>query len=106
MTFVLQKFIITSTRTATRLVHPKLYLVDVLLSTSTRRKVDIMLKQAQSNKDIREAAASAGVFLWQVAEAIGVTDGTFSRKLRRELPDDDKAAILQIIQQLSSSAKS
>ena len=57
-----------------------------------------MLKQAQSNKDIREAAASAGVFLWQVAEAIGVTDGTFSRKLRRELPDDDKAAILQIIQ--------
>lgn len=64
-----------------------------------------MLKQAQSNKDIREAAASAGVFLWQVAEAIGVTDGTF-RKLRRELPDDDKAAILQIIQQLSSSAKS
>ena len=101
MTFVLQKFIITSTRTAT-----KLYLVDVLLSTSTRRKVDIMLKQAQSNKDIREAAASAGVFLWQVAEAIGVTDGTFSRKLRRELPDDDKAAILQIIQQLSSSAKS
>lgn len=43
-----------------------------------------MLKQAQSNKDIREAAASAGVFLWQVAEAIGVTDGTFSRKLRRE----------------------
>lgn len=65
-----------------------------------------MLKQAQSNKDIREAAASAGVFLWQVAEAIGVTDGTFSRKLRRELPDDDKAVILQIIQQLSSSAKS
>ena len=105
MTFVLQKFIIASTRTATRLVHPKLYLVDVLLSTSTRRKVDIMLKQAQSNKDIREAAASAGVFLWQVAEAIGVTDGTFSRKLRRELPDDDKAVILQIIQQLSSSAK-
>ena len=63
-----------------------------------------MLKQAQSNKDIREAAASAGVFLWQVAEAIGVTDGTFSRKLRRELPDDDKAAILQIIQQAISTA--
>lgn len=39
-----------------------------------------MLKQAQSNKDIREAAASAGVFLWQVAEAIGVTDGTFFQK--------------------------
>lgn len=75
------------------------------MSTSTRRKVDIMLK-AQSNKDIREAAASAGVFLWQVAEAIGVTDGTFSRKLRRELPDDEKTEILQVIQRLSSSAKS
>ena len=51
-----------------------------------------MLNQAQSNKDIRAAAAAAGVFLWQIAEAIGVTDGTFSRKLRRELPDDEKEA--------------
>ena len=50
------------------------------MSTSMRRKDDFMLKQTQSNKDIREAAASAGVFLWQVAEAIGVTDGTFFQK--------------------------
>lgn len=64
-----------------------------------------MLNQAQSNKDIRAAAAAAGVFLWQIAEAIGVTDGTFSRKLRRELPDDEKAEILQVIQNLSTSSK-
>lgn len=64
-----------------------------------------MLNQAQSNKDIRAAAAAAGVFLWQIAEAIGVTDGTFSRKLRRELPDDEKAEILQVIQNLSISSK-
>lgn len=64
-----------------------------------------MLNQAQSNKDIRAAAAAAGVFLWQIAEAIGVTDGTFSRKLRRELPDDEKAEILQVIQKLSTSSK-
>ena len=64
-----------------------------------------MLNQAQSNKDIRAAAAAAGGFLWQIAEAIGVTDGTFSRKLRRELPDDEKAAILQVIQNLSTSSE-
>ena len=64
-----------------------------------------MLNQAQSNKDIRAAAAAAGVFLWQIAEAIGVTDGTFSRKLRRELSDDEKAAILQVIQNLSTSSE-
>lgn len=64
-----------------------------------------MLNQAQSNKDIRAAAVAAGVFLWQIAEAIGVTDGTFSRKLRRELPDDEKAEILQVIQNLSISSK-
>lgn len=64
-----------------------------------------MLKQTQANKDIREAAAVAGIFLWQVAEAIGVTDGTFSRKLRRELPADEKAEILRIIRQLSSPAE-
>lgn len=45
-----------------------------------------MLKQAQSNKDIREAAASAGVFLWQVAEAIGVTDGTFPENSAGSFP--------------------
>ena len=53
------------------------------------------------NKEIREAAKRAGIRLWQVAEACGVNDGNFSRKLRKELPQEEKQMILEIIDRLS-----
>ena len=53
------------------------------------------------NTDIRRAAADAGVRLWQVANAIGLNDGNFSRKLRKELPEDEKQKIFGIIENLS-----
>ena len=56
------------------------------------------------NEDIRLAAKTAGVKLWQVAEVVGVNDGNFSRKLRHELPEDEKQKILEIIDRLSKEA--
>lgn len=56
-----------------------------------------------SNKDIREAAKEAGVFLWQIAAEYGVNDGNFSRKLRKELPAAEKDKILEIISRLSKA---
>lgn len=53
------------------------------------------------NQQIRRAAAGAGVKLWQVAEALGIADCSFSRKLRRELPPEEKEKIFSIIQELS-----
>ena len=53
------------------------------------------------NKDIREAAKRARVYLWQVAEALGVNDGNFSRKLRKELPMEEKEKVLEIIDRLA-----
>ena len=53
------------------------------------------------NKDIRDAARIAGVYLWQVAEAYGVTDGSFSRKLRKELPAAEKEKILGMIERIA-----
>lgn len=58
------------------------------------------------NNEIRQAAKAAGVKLWQVADAVGLNDGNFSRKLRHELPDEEKQQILTIIQQLSKEANS
>lgn len=55
-----------------------------------------------ANKEIRDAARDAGVRLWQVAERIGMNDGNFSRKLRRELPDQEKKEILEIIKTLAA----
>lgn len=54
-----------------------------------------------SNKDIRMAAKEAGVFLWQIAAMYGISDGNFSRKLRRELPMEEKKRILGIIETLA-----
>ena len=55
----------------------------------------------RANTEIREKAKQAGVCLWQVAEACGVNDGNFSRKLRKELPQEEKQNILEIIDRLS-----
>lgn len=55
----------------------------------------------QANMDIREKAKQAGVRLWQVADAVGLNDGNFSRKLRKELSQDEKRHILDIIDRLA-----
>ena len=55
-----------------------------------------------ASKEIRDAARDAGVRLWQIAERIGMNDGNFSRKLRRELPDQEKKDVLEIIKTLAA----
>ena len=56
------------------------------------------------NQDIRRAAAGSGVFLWQVAEAMGIADSSLSRKMRKELPTDEKQRIFGIIKELAKGA--
>lgn len=58
-----------------------------------------------SNKEIREAAKYAGVYLWEIAERWGCNDGNFSRKLRRELPEDEQKKIMAIIDELAREKK-
>ena len=53
------------------------------------------------NRDIRRAAAFSGVCRWQFAVSLGITDAKLSRKLRRELPADEKEKIMQIIKNIS-----
>lgn len=57
--------------------------------------------ELMSNQDIRRTAAGAGVKLWQIADALGMADCSFSRKLRKELSQDQKAEIFAIIQRLA-----
>lgn len=54
----------------------------------------------QRNREIKQEAKAAGVRLWQIAERLGLTDGNFSRKLRHELPEEEKRQIMEIIQEL------
>lgn len=55
----------------------------------------------KANVEIREAANKAGVFLWQIAERLGITDSNFSRKLRREFAPEEREKILDIINDLA-----
>lgn len=53
-----------------------------------------------NNLEIRIAIKKAGLFAYHVAEALGISETHFSRKLRKELPEDEKTKILEIIDQL------
>ena len=54
-----------------------------------------------ANQDIRSEVLGAGLKLWQIADKLGMTDGNFSRKLRKELPLAEKERIREIITGLS-----
>ena len=56
----------------------------------------------ETNRDIRSAAKAAGVLHWEIAERLGIQDSAFSRKLRRELPADEREKILCIIDELAA----
>lgn len=56
-----------------------------------------------NNKEIRRAAGSYGIRLWQIAEEIGMNDSAFSRKLRKELSNEEKERVLAAIEKLSKA---
>lgn len=53
------------------------------------------------NVDVRRTAAGNGIRLWQIADALGISDCSLSRKLRKELSAEEKATVFAIIQKLS-----
>lgn len=57
------------------------------------------------NLDIRNYAKEHGINLWEVSEKLGYSHETaFSRVLRHELPEDKKAEIKAIIDELATGA--
>lgn len=54
----------------------------------------------QCNHDVRRAIESAQLKYWEVADEYGVTDGNFSRLMRRELSPAIKDKIFQAIANL------
>lgn len=55
------------------------------------------------NLDVKNAISNKGLRMWQVAEKLGIHEGTFSRKLRHELSDEEKAKIYAIIEELAAN---
>lgn len=56
----------------------------------------------KANIEIRTTAKEAGILLWQIADRYGITDGNFTRLLRKELPPEKKERIFEIIEELKA----
>ena len=56
-----------------------------------------------NNQEIRLMARGAGVPLWRIADALKVSEPTLTRLLRKELPETEKARIVEIIEQLKEA---
>lgn len=57
------------------------------------------------NKDLRDEMRIANVRQWEVAEAIGISEMTMVKWLRRELDDNKKAMIREGISRVARQHK-
>jgi hypothetical protein len=57
------------------------------------------------NETIRECAEKNGVKLWEIAEQFGVTDTTFSKKMRHEFTPEENKRAMQAIKQIAAKKK-
>ena len=56
-----------------------------------------------ANSIIRNAAAMRGVRFWQIAHEMGIHEGSLSRKLRFELPEEEQQRIVGIINDIADA---
>lgn len=57
--------------------------------------------QNSANLDVRVYAQQKGVRLWRIAQALGIVDSTLCKKMRFELPDEEKERFREIIDTLA-----
>lgn len=53
------------------------------------------------NSDVRVCAIEYGVRMWELADQLGISPETLSRKLRRELEPAEKERMIQTIQAIA-----
>lgn len=52
-----------------------------------------------ANLEIRQQLKKHRVFNYELAELLGITEWTLSRKLRKELPDEEQERIIKLIEE-------
>jgi len=60
------------------------------------------MKPVLANQDIRKAAKSANVRLWEIALRLGKSELTISRNLRTELSEAEKASYFNLIREIEA----
>lgn len=57
------------------------------------------------NKDVREAARQNGVYLYEIADALGKSEPTFNRWLRKEMNEKQKADAFTAIEKIAAAKR-
>ncbi len=57
------------------------------------------------NLDIRQEVKENGLYLWQIADKLSISDNWLSRLLRHELSDEKKSEIRSIIKELKEGER-
>ena len=57
----------------------------------------------KANVEVRRAAKDANLYLWQIAEKLGIGTSTMTIWLRTPLPEEKKARIMSAIHALAES---
>lgn len=57
------------------------------------------------NQELRTYAKEKGVCLWQVAQVLGISESTMTRRMRRELSPQDKQAMRVIVDARAAEKK-
>lgn len=78
-----------------------------ILSFATKRTIFTTISggfkmKRQQNEDLRIYLKRQAVRQWQVCEALCVSECSFSRKLRHELPPDEKARLRAIVDRIAA----
>ncbi|MEH7308238.1 hypothetical protein [Neobacillus drentensis] len=59
----------------------------------------------KANREIRMLIKQAGIHTWQVAEKLGIHENTLFRKLRKELNDEGKRLVFEVIDQIMAELR-
>ncbi|MBT2755890.1 hypothetical protein J7E71_08010 [Mesobacillus foraminis] len=58
-----------------------------------------------ANEEIRKLLKKEKVHAWQVADALEIHENTFCKRMRKELSEEEKNVVYEVIQQLKEKRK-
>ena len=61
-----------------------------------------MITRTRANQDIRDMLKDNGLTQWDLCKALGIGETTLYRRLRDELPEDQKQEYMNVIKKLAS----
>lgn len=63
------------------------------------------LEKTLRNRRLREVCKKHRMYLWELADLLGITEVTLSRKLRRELTEDEQNDLIRIVEEAANNGK-